>query len=203
MAILLIQDCETADEIQLLQDPSIGPDRVDLPRNELPARHQGVLHSRLDPAAARDLHADNGHALDLVVADDLGELLGVVHGIQLRTSDECHMSVDEIVVEVSVCVGGAVRGNEELRTVKVRGADRGELDLDRPLGESALHGDRCGVPRDRCAVGCRLRQAWVIVRLMVPGHPVNSGFGDRGASVGMPGKQPFSRPCVPETASWS
>ena len=65
------------------------------------------------------------------------------------------MTVDEIVVEISVCVGSAVCGNEELRTVKIRGADRGKLNLDRPLGESTLHGDRYGVPRDRCTVGCR------------------------------------------------
>ena len=37
------------------------------------------------------------------------------------------MTVDEIVVEISVCVGSAVCGNEELRTVKIRGADRGCL----------------------------------------------------------------------------
>jgi len=43
------------------------------------------------------------------------------------------MSVNEIVVEVSVCVSGAIRGNEKLRTVKVRGADRDEFDLNRPL----------------------------------------------------------------------
>ena len=58
----------------ILQDPSIRPDRVDLPRNELSARHQGILYSSFDPAAARNFHADNGHTLDLVVFDDLGEL---------------------------------------------------------------------------------------------------------------------------------
>lgn len=39
---------------------------------------------------------------DIIIADDLRELLGIVYGIQLRTSDQCHMSVNEIVVEVSV-----------------------------------------------------------------------------------------------------
>ena len=65
------------------------------------------------------------------------------------------MSVNEIVVEVSVCVSSTIRGNEKLCTVKVRGADRDELDLNRPLGESALHGDRCSVSRNRCVVRCR------------------------------------------------
>lgn len=121
------------DEI-LFQDPSIGTDCIYLPRNKLPACHQRVLHSRLDSSAARNLHANNCHALDIIIADDLRELLGIVYGIQLRTSDQCQMSVNEIVVEVSVCVSGAIRGNEKLRTVKVRGADRDELDLNRPLG---------------------------------------------------------------------
>ena len=40
-----------------------------------------------------------------------------------KRQDECYMTVDEIVVEISVCVGSAVCGNEELRTVKIRGAD--------------------------------------------------------------------------------
>ena len=47
------------------------------------------------------------------------------------------MTVDEIVVEISVCVGSAVCGNEELRTVKIRGVYRHQLDLHRPLGKAA------------------------------------------------------------------
>lgn len=73
------------DEI-LFQDPSIGTDCIYLPRNKLPACHQRVLHSRLDSSAARNLHANNCHALDIIIADDLCKLLGIVYGIQLRTS---------------------------------------------------------------------------------------------------------------------
>ena len=39
---------------------------------------QGIFYGVLDTAAARNLHADNGHAFDIVVTDDFGQLFGVV-----------------------------------------------------------------------------------------------------------------------------
>ena len=108
------------------------------------------------------------------------------------------MTVDEIVVEISVCVGSAVCGNEELRTVKIRGADRGIL-IWTGHWESLLSMET-GV---ECPGIAALwdAAAWEIVRLMEPGHPVNSGFG-AGASEGAREAAFLAAICA-KTASWS
>ena len=59
--------------------PSIERDCHDLPRDELAARLQRLLLGPFKTAAARNLHADDGHGLDVVLADDLSLLLIGVH----------------------------------------------------------------------------------------------------------------------------
>mgnify|MGYP006874944806 CR=1 FL=1 len=66
-----------------VQNPPVGGDRYDLPRNELAGRLQGALGGIFQPAAAGHLHAHNGDALDVVLPDDLGQLFGIVHAVQL------------------------------------------------------------------------------------------------------------------------
>ena len=68
----------------LLQDPPVGGDGHHLPRNKFSALLQCCLCGVFQPAAAGDLHPHDGHALDVVAADDLRQLLGVIHAVQLR-----------------------------------------------------------------------------------------------------------------------
>ena len=60
---------------KLVQNPPVGGDRYDLPRNELAGRLQGALGGIFQPAAAGHLHAHNGDLLNVVAADDGGQLL--------------------------------------------------------------------------------------------------------------------------------
>ena len=87
----------------------------------------------------RDFHADDGDVLNIVLADDFGQLLGIVDVIELGTADEGDMAFDEIVVEAGIGIGCAVGGNQELSTVKVRCMGRNELELDRPLAKLGTH----------------------------------------------------------------
>ena len=93
------------------------------------------------PAAAGDLHPHDGHALDVVAADDLRQLLGVIHAVQLRAAHQRDMPLDEPLMEGGVGVGRAVGSNEQLGPVKIRRPHRDQLDLHRPLGQPA---DRLG-----------------------------------------------------------
>ena len=48
---------------------------------------KSLLRGQFKTSATRNLHADDGHGLDVVLADDLRQLLRVVHGIELGASD--------------------------------------------------------------------------------------------------------------------
>ena len=94
----------------------------------------GVFQS----AAARHLHADNGYAFDVVLTEDFGQLLAVIHIIQLGTADECYLPPDKILMEVCVRVSGAVCRDQEFRAVEIRCICRNKFDLYRPLLELGL-----------------------------------------------------------------
>lgn len=49
-----------------IKDPAIGRNRYDRPRNHLAAILKGFDGSMFQTAAARDFHADHGHALDII-----------------------------------------------------------------------------------------------------------------------------------------
>ena len=66
----------------------IGGEGDYIPRDELAAVLQSSDGSVLQPAAAGHLHAQHGHALDIIAADDLGQLFAVIHSIQLRAADD-------------------------------------------------------------------------------------------------------------------
>ena len=57
--------------------------------------------------------------------------------------DDHHSPGDELVMEVSVCVGGTIRRNQQIGSVKIRGVDRGKLDLHRPLSQLACYRGGC------------------------------------------------------------
>ena len=111
--------------MNLVQDSSINRNRRHLPRNEFSACLQGFFHGVLDTAAARNLHADNGHAFDVVAADDFGQLFGVVDAVKLWTSDQSYFTMNKVLMEAAVCVSGTVGSDQKFGTVEIRGADRG------------------------------------------------------------------------------
>ena len=79
------------------------------------------MNGHLNSTAAGYLHADDGDALDVVLPDDLRQLFGIVHAVQLGTAHQRDVSLDEPLVEGGVGVGGAVGGNQEPCAVKIRG----------------------------------------------------------------------------------
>ena len=60
-----------------IQNFSVNGDGDHLPRNELSAGLQRLFRCHLQAAAAGHLHAEDGHALDIVIAQDLGELFEI------------------------------------------------------------------------------------------------------------------------------
>ena len=74
-----------------VQESAVQGDGMDLPGEELAAVFQGSDGGVFETAAAGHLHPHDGHALDVVIAEDLGQLFAVVHGIQLGAADEGDM----------------------------------------------------------------------------------------------------------------
>ena len=102
---------------------------------QLSAVFERLLRGSLQAAAARYFHTDDGDALDVVIADDLGQLVGVVDHIELRAADQGDLALHEFLVHIGVGVGGAVSGNQQLCAVIERSDRRQQFDLARPLVE--------------------------------------------------------------------
>lgn len=98
-------------------------------------------------------------APDVVAAQNFGQLLGVIHHIQLWAADERHAAANEILMEVAVGIGRAVRRDEQVCPVKIRRVDRRKLDLNRPLAKLGGDDARRGVFRMRTAVHVELTDA--------------------------------------------
>ena len=77
--------------------------------------------------------------MDGIGRENGGELFGVVVGIQLGTADEGDMSLHEVPVEISIGVGGAIGGDEQMRAGKAGRPGGDQADLAGPLGQ--LRGD--------------------------------------------------------------
>ena len=105
----------------------------DLPGDELAGSLQRFFRSHFESAAAWNLHAHDGDGLDVVLAQDFRQLLRVVHGIELRTADDRHLTAHELLMEVRVGVGRAVGGDEQLRALEERRAHRNKPYLAGPL----------------------------------------------------------------------
>ena len=133
-----------------VEDTAIHREGDDIPGDELTAVLEGSDGGVFETSAARHLHPQDGNALDVVIADDLGQLLAVVHGIQLGAADEGNMAAHELLMDVRVGVGGAVGGDKQLGTVKIGCIHRHELDLAGPLGQ--LRGLGGGRSCSRCGL---------------------------------------------------
>ena len=82
-----------------VQNPPVGGDRYDLPRNKLAGRLQGALGGIFQPAAAGHLHAHNSDLLNVVAADDGGQFLAVIDVVQLGAAHQRDVPADEPLVE--------------------------------------------------------------------------------------------------------
>ena len=83
---------------RLIQELSVNRDGHNLPRNEFSTVLERTNGSVLQSAAARNLHADDGHTLDLVALNNLGKLFAVIHIVQLRAADQWQ-TVDQLPAE--------------------------------------------------------------------------------------------------------
>ena len=88
----------------LIQNFSVNGDGDHLPRNELSAGLKRLFRRHLQAAAAGHLHAEDGHALDIVAAQDLGQLFAVIHSIQLRAADKGHLAAHKLLMEIGALV---------------------------------------------------------------------------------------------------
>lgn len=118
---------------RLFQYLTFGGYCVHLPRDELTACLESVLRSILYAATAGNLHAYDGHALYIVVSDNLCKLFGVVDIVKLRTADNSDMILYKALVKAAVSVCGAVCGDEKIGIVEIWGTYRDELNLYGPL----------------------------------------------------------------------
>ena len=95
-----------------------------------------MLRGSLQATAARHFHSHDGNALDVVVANDLGQLVGVVYHIKLGATDKCDFALHKVLVHIGVSVGGTVGGDQQLCAV-IKRCDCGQkFYLNRPLVES-------------------------------------------------------------------
>ncbi len=145
--------------------PAVHRDGDHLPRNELPALLECLFRRQLQPAAAGYLHPHDGDALNVVFPDDLRQLFGIVHAVQLGTAHQRDVSLDEPLVEGGVGVGGAVGGNQQPRPVEIGRIHRHQLDLHRPLGQAA------------CLLGLRRFHGGCVLALNIPGLAAGAAAG--------------------------
>ena len=129
---------------KLIQDAAIKRERDNLPRDELPRRTQSLDGHALQTATARDLHARDGDALDIVARNDLGQLLGVIGAIKFRTADKANFVADEIGMEVAVRKCAAVGSDKQIGALDIRGLCRSQLNLHRPIAKLRGHNLRRG-----------------------------------------------------------
>ena len=169
-----------------LQQGAIGADGDDPQGDRLAASSQSSVGGVLQPAAAGDLHAQQGDALDGIGRENGGELFGVVVGIQLGTADEGDAPLHEVPVEISIGVGGAIGGDQQLGTVKRRCINRCKLDLYRPL----LQTGHCG---SKSCIDCLACLECRFIRLYC-GFIIRCCFSlDEGNGIGRTGWQTISQ----------
>ena len=71
---------------------------------------------------------------------NLRELVGIVHGVQLGAAYQRDAALDEILMEIGIGVGRAVGGDQKLRPVEPWRVHGRKLDLHRPLAQLGLLG---------------------------------------------------------------
>lgn len=85
-----------------VEDAAIHREGDDIPGDELAAVLEGSDGGVFKTSAARHLHPQDSNAPDVVIADDLRQLLAVVHSIQLGAADEGNMAAHELLMDVRV-----------------------------------------------------------------------------------------------------
>ena len=91
----------------------------------------------LNSSAAGNLHSHNCDASYVVVCNNLCKLFRIVNCVKLRTSYQCDFSFYKFLVEVCICISGAVCGNKKLCSAEIRCVYWRKLYLYRPLLKSA------------------------------------------------------------------
>jgi len=126
----------------VFEDAAIGRDGHDLPGDHLAALLQGFLGGEVETATARNFHADDGDAADVILAENLRQFFGVIPCVELGTADHGDFALDEFLVEIGPGVSGAIGSDQELGALVKWSLDREQLDLDRPLLELGVGGIR-------------------------------------------------------------
>ena len=114
---------------------AVGGDCDNSPRNKFTAFLQGTFYRGLNTAATRHFHTRNGNALYVVVSDNGGQFLGIVGIVKFRASDKGDVIADEIIVEITVGIGGTIRRNQKICAVKIGRVYGHQFYLHGPLGE--------------------------------------------------------------------
>ena len=122
-------------EVLSFHNVSVDGDGDDAPGDELAACLQRVCRRPFKSAAAGNFHPHDDKFLDVVLREDGRQLLGVVSLVQLGAADDRDASTHQVAVEVGVCVGRAVCGDEQFCAVEPRSLDGNELYLHGPLGK--------------------------------------------------------------------
>ena len=73
--------------------------------------------------------------LDIVLAQDLGQLFAVIHIVQLGAADQRHFAPHELLMDIGIGIRRAVCRHQKLGPCKVGGVHRHQLDLAGPLGQ--------------------------------------------------------------------
>ena len=97
----------------------------------------------MQPAAAGHFHPHDSNALDIVVPDDRGQFIRIVHIIQLGAANDCDLAFHELLVHIGIGVRRAVCRDQQLRTVKERSLCRYQLDLAGPLVQAGDRAESC------------------------------------------------------------
>ena len=120
-------------------DPSVRGNGDNVQRDRFAAIFQRGFNSERQSAAAGDSHPGHGDRADIIVCKNLGQLLGIVHTVQLGAGNQRCLVFHKFVVEISVAVGSAIGSDQQVSAVKPRGIDRCQFDLNgkilKPAGQ--------------------------------------------------------------------
>ena len=118
----------------LSDDLPIGTNGYNVQRYIPTTIFDGSLYSIAETTAAGNGHPGDCDGADIVELENLCQLLGIFHSIQLGAADQRYFALYEILVKVTVGIGGAVSRNQQIRTFKIRSIRRHQLDLNWEVG---------------------------------------------------------------------
>lgn len=127
---------------------SVRTDEDDPERDIFSAHLNGSFHRAGETAAAGNGHTGYSDTANRIPAENFGKLQGVIDRVQLRTADQRYFAADEILMEVSVGISGAVGGNQEISVVKKRIVYGTQLNLDGEIAKTG-RGGYSGIRRGR------------------------------------------------------